>query len=136
MTIYATTPIPESAEICIEYVPGLIQKTRAERQKILRSTFGFDCRCPACSGDSPQSDSRREEVDTIVNTMGGGGMGRAEGLRLLGRLYDLLDSEGYVAMPEFTDPNVSSAFAVYSSMRRSGRLSGANEHRSGTASSP
>jgi hypothetical protein len=124
MTVYATTDIPASSEICIEYAPALIQKPRAERQRLLRSTFGFECRCPACSQDPSASDARREEVDAIVRTMGGGGMGRKEGLKLLGRLYDLLESEGYVAMPEFTDPEVSSAFTVYSSMRRNGRLHG------------
>ena len=121
MNVYATTEIREGEEINIEYTPALIQRTRMERQELLKRDFGFQCRCRICAmpeEEGMQSDARRREVNAIVGALGGGGMDRPSMLAALQRVETLLQEEGYKAMPEFTEQRVSDTYVRYTAMKQ------------------
>ena len=62
----ANREIRKGEEICITY--GDIREARSERRKWLKTTFGFDCGCEACSYSDEQtseSDRRRIEIKQI-----------------------------------------------------------------------
>lgn len=122
MTVYATTDISPSQEICIEYQSGLVQKTRDERRQALKRDFGFDCHCSVCSQEGEalaRSDSRRREINAIVNSLGEGKMPNKEAMwSTLERLELLLEQEGYKAMPEFTHQRVSDAYVGFRSIKQ------------------
>lgn len=121
MEVYATTPISPGEEISIEYTPGLVQRTRAERQSMLQRDFGFECRCRICSESEEKiarSDSRRREVDAIVRALAGGGMDRQAMWAALERIEGLLEAEGYKAMPEFTEQRISDAYVGYKTIKQ------------------
>lgn len=116
MTVYATTSILPNEEICIEYTPSLVQKTRDERREILKRDFGFDCHCRICSQEGEalaQSDSRRREIDAIVGALGSGSMDRKAMWAAMGRVQYLLEKEGYRAMPEFDNERISTAYVGF-----------------------
>lgn len=100
------TDIPQSSELSIEYLPGLITSSAAERRQQLRTHFGFDaCLCPVCSAppeDVARSDARRREIKAISQSFryGGGGDRKAK-LAGLQRIQDLLTEEGYKGLPDF-----------------------------------
>lgn len=121
MEVYATTPIRAGEEINIEYTPGLIQRTRAERQELLKLDFGFECRCRVCSAgeeETSRSDSRRREVNAIVGALGRGGMERQAMWAALERIETLLEAEGYKAMPEFSEQRVSDAYVGFRTIKQ------------------
>lgn len=122
MTVYATTNIETSQEICIEYQAGLVQKTRDERRQSLKRDFGFDCHCPVCAQDGDallKSDGRRREINAIVDALGEGKMPNKEAMwKTLERLEHLLDQEGYKAMPEFTHQRVSDAYVGFKTIKQ------------------
>lgn len=104
MSVYATSDISSKDEICIEYTSALIQKTRDERRGVLGRIFGFACGCQACSADESwvkQSDYRRKEIDGLVRQVAEGGVSREVTLGRMERMYQLIQEEGYKAMPEF-----------------------------------
>lgn len=106
MEVYSVTDIPQSSELSIEYLPGLITSSAAERRQQLRTHFGFDaCLCPVCSAspeDVARSDARRREIKAISQSFryGGGGDRKAK-LAGLQRIQDLLTEEGYKGLPDF-----------------------------------
>lgn len=122
MQVYATTEIPSGQEICIEYQPGLVQKTREERRQALKRDFGFDCHCPICAQEGEalaKSDGRRREINAIVNALGEGQIPNKEAMwKTLERLETLLDQEGYKAMPEFTHQKVSDAYVGFRTIKQ------------------
>lgn len=122
MTVYATTAISSTQEICIEYQSGLVQKTRDERRQSLKRDFGFDCHCAVCAQEGEalsKSDSRRREINAIVNALGDGKMPNKEAMwKTLERLEVLLDEEGYKAMPEFTHQRVSDAYVGFKTIKQ------------------
>ena len=122
MTVYATTEIEQSQEICIEYQSGLVQKTRDERRQSLKRDFGFDCHCPVCAQDGEalsRSDGRRREINAIVTALGDGKMPNKDAMwKTLERLENLLDQEGYKAMPEFTHQRVSDAYVGFKTLKQ------------------
>lgn len=89
-------------EITIEYTSGLVQKTKAEREAVLKEKFGFACGCPLCASDSVHieaSDARRRELGRLVNhieAVGARGQ-RSEVVKDLSRIREILQEEGYVA---------------------------------------
>ena len=122
MTVYATTSIAAGEEINIEYMPTLVQKQRDERQQVLKNSFGFICNCEICHLDGENlslSNSRRKEINHIVNALGGGDMKRAEMWAALERMQDLLDKEGYKAMPEFSNSRISDAYVAFVGIKKS-----------------
>ena len=46
-TVYALRPIAPGEEICFDYGVGKL-RSRADRQKVLREKFGFECCCERC----------------------------------------------------------------------------------------
>ncbi|VDB95570.1 unnamed protein product [Peniophora sp. CBMAI 1063] len=63
LTLRAGRPIAADEEITIAYVP--LMRPRVARQLILRSSYGFNCTCPACMlpvADSVRSDQARIEL--------------------------------------------------------------------------
>lgn len=122
MTVYATTDIEPSQEICIEYQSGLVQKTRDERRQALKRDFGFDCHCSVCAQQGEalaKSDGRRREINAIVNALGEGQMPNKDAMwKTLERLEALLDLEGYKAMPEFTHQRVSDAYVGFRTIKQ------------------
>lgn len=121
MFVYATTPIAESEEVCIEYTSGLMQMSRDARREILKRDFGFECHCSVCSqtGDAlAKSDSRRREIDAIVGTLGSGDLSRKDMWSALQRMDSLLQQEGYKAMPEFSNPRISAAYVGFKEIQQ------------------
>ncbi|KZO99178.1 hypothetical protein CALVIDRAFT_534723 [Calocera viscosa TUFC12733] len=119
MTVYATTPLAEGQEITIEYTSALIQRTRAERQAILQDSFMFSCACECCSltGEAlAASDRRRKEVNEIVVGIASGGFERPTVLKGFARMAQLIEEEGYMGMPEFSDPGVTGAYHMWVQM--------------------
>ncbi|GAA5825054.1 hypothetical protein JCM10212_000139 [Sporobolomyces blumeae] len=120
MEVYSTSPVPASTEITIEYIPGLITMSKAERQAALYEAFGFSsCLCPVCTGSPEEvkkSDERRREIKVLSETLEGRGDRKAT-LDKMERIRVLLQDEGYKGLPAFSDQGVSSAFAVYSSLK-------------------
>ncbi|GAA5957351.1 hypothetical protein JCM8115_006965 [Rhodotorula mucilaginosa] len=121
MEVYSVTDIPQSSELSIEYLPGLITSSAAERRQQLRTHFGFDaCLCPVCSAspdDVARSDARRREIKAISQSFryGGGGDRKAK-LAGLQRIQDLLTEEGYKGLPDFGDSDLNRAFAIFRTM--------------------
>lgn len=127
MTVYATTDIPSGSEITIEYMPALLQMSRDERRRVLKRDFGFICQCQVCSlqgQDLEKSDSRRNEIDTIVGVLGDGQLSRAQMWLALEKLESVIAEEGYKAMPEFDNAKVSTAYVGYLSIKRQKAESG------------
>lgn len=122
MELYAIAPIAADSEILIEYVPNLITKTRAERRAVLTSHFGFHkCMCTACEGVASEaeglaSDARRKKLLEYVNSLSHIGT-RAHKLATMESMRLLLVEEKYIGPPEFEDPSISNAFAIYLSMQ-------------------
>ena len=104
MEIYAVETIPQNKEINIEYLPGLLTLTRAERSDALRESFGFPrCLCSACTVSEElglESDRRRMEFKRIVEELKGEA-DRPTKLGLLENMRLLLAQEQYVGPPEF-----------------------------------
>lgn len=104
MEIYAVEPIPSNKEIAIEYLPGLLTLTRAERSDALRESFGFPrCLCTACTGSEElgvESDRRRVEIKRVVGELKGEA-DRATKMGLLEEMRVLLAEEKYIGPPEF-----------------------------------
>ncbi|GAA5872696.1 hypothetical protein JCM3774_005032 [Rhodotorula dairenensis] len=121
MEVYSVTDIPQSSELSIEYLPGLITSTAAERRQQLRTHFGFDaCLCSICSASPEsvaQSDARRREIKAISQSFryGGGGNRKAK-LAGLQRIQDLLTEEGYKGLPDFGDSDLNRAFTIFRTM--------------------
>ncbi|KZT54090.1 hypothetical protein CALCODRAFT_23634 [Calocera cornea HHB12733] len=121
MTVYATTPITEGQEITIEYTSSLIQRTRAERQALLHESFNFACACECCSltGDElAASDGRRKVLNDIVEGIASGEWARADVLKGFERMKELIEEEGYVGMPEFSEAGVTGAYHMWVQMRK------------------
>jgi len=122
MSVYATTAISASEEVSIEYTSGLVQMARDARREVLKRDFGFECHCPVCAqtGEAlAKSDARRRELDAIVAALGSGSVaGRKEMWSALQRMEELLAQEGYKAMPEFTNPRISSAYVGYKEIQQ------------------
>jgi len=114
MEVYATTPVPSGSEVTIEYIPGLVTSTKAEREAALYESFGFErCLCQVCSASPAEiarSDSRRREIKTLSEDIKGGG-DRQAALAKLDRIRTLLAEEGFKGLPSFC----SSLFTLYSS---------------------
>ncbi|GAA5935793.1 uncharacterized protein JCM15063_001806 [Sporobolomyces koalae] len=104
MEVYATTEIPCGTEVTIEYVPGLITMSRAERQAALYDAFGFEnCLCQVCSGtsaDVAQSDARRNEIKQLSESLEGR-KDREVTMAKLERIRILLAEEGFRGLPAF-----------------------------------
>lgn len=119
MEIYAVEPIPSNKEIAIEYLPGLLTLTRAERSDALRESFGFPrCLCTACTGSEElgvESDRRRVEIKRVVGELKGEA-DRATKMGLLEEMRVLLAEEKYIGPPEFADMGVSSMYSMYLQM--------------------
>ncbi|KAL8278075.1 hypothetical protein RQP46_009535 [Phenoliferia psychrophenolica] len=120
MEVYPVVDVAPQEEVTIEYLPSLIIQPHATRQISLRSSFGFDgCLCPACTA-SPDaiavSDSRRLEIRSLSQGLIGGRTDRTKTLSSMERIRVLLEEEGYNGLPEFEDPAVSNAYAVYAGM--------------------
>ncbi|GAA5993459.1 hypothetical protein JCM10908_002200 [Rhodotorula pacifica] len=121
MEVYSVTDIPDSSELSIEYLPGLITSSAAERRQQLRTHFGFDtCLCSVCSAspeDVARSDARRREIKAISQSFryGGGGDRKAK-LAGLQRIQDLLVEEGYKGLPDFGDSDLNRAFTIFRTM--------------------
>lgn len=131
MEVYAITNITKDSEIFIEYIPNLITQTKLERQASLKSSFGFPaCLCSVCSGsieEVAKSDGRRMEIKSLMNSVSGSGRSDRKGtLAKLDRVRLLLKEEGYNGLPEFEDPGLSQAYAVYFSLYSRGELPSSN----------
>lgn len=104
MEIYAVETIPQNKEINIEYLPGLLTLTRAERSDALRKSFGFPrCLCFACTVSEElglESDRRRMELRRIVEGLKDEA-DRPTKLGLLEKMRVLLAEEMYIGPPEF-----------------------------------
>lgn len=104
MEIFAVESIAPGKEISIEYLPGLLLLTRAERSATLRSSFGFPrCLCSACTASEElgaKSDERRMRLKAIVESL----KGEADRPTKLGWLVEmrgLLAEEKYIGPPDF-----------------------------------
>ncbi|GAA5947674.1 hypothetical protein JCM3765_001028 [Sporobolomyces pararoseus] len=120
MEVFSVAKVPSGTEVTIEYVPGLITQTWAERQKALHESFGFDkCLCEVCSASPTEiakSDSRRLEIKRLSETLEGV-KDREATLAKFERIRVLLEEEGFKGLPAFANSNVSSAFRVYLGLR-------------------
>lgn len=131
MEVYAITNIAKGSEIYIEYIPNLITQTKLERQASLKSSFGFPtCLCSICTGSIEEvnkSDGRRMEIKSLMNSISGSGRSDRKGtLAKLDKVRLLLKEEGYHGLPEFEDPGLSQAYAVYFSLYSRGELPSSN----------
>lgn len=66
MTVFAEKDIKQDEEIFISYIAR--DRTRNERQALLKDNFGFVCRCTWCGLDDhliDLSDKRRKEIQTL-----------------------------------------------------------------------
>ncbi|KAH8915629.1 hypothetical protein BT69DRAFT_1341068 [Atractiella rhizophila] len=121
MQVYLVSTLPPSTEITIEYLPRLIQRTTEERKELLMDTFGFECACELCGANDDKkkrSDERRKEIDGLVKRVASREMGREDDLKAFNRIQELLEEDGYKAMPEFDEPSVSNAFVFWVEMMR------------------
>lgn len=99
--------IDSGTELTIEYIPSLTTLSRQARQKLLFASFGFEkCYCHVCTlpeDEGSKSDARREEIGQLVEALrsqvSGGKSGMMERLQ---RIYDLLQEEQYIGLPEFS----------------------------------
>ena len=144
MEVFSITRVPEGTEVTIEYQPGMVAMTKAERDAALFESFGFErCLCELCSSSPDviaESDERRREVKELSETLEGAS-DRAATFAKLERIRVLLEEEGFKGLPAFgsslssftllrisqalslmdrcltADAGVSSAFRVYLSLR-------------------
>ncbi|KAG5934512.1 hypothetical protein E4U60_003810 [Claviceps pazoutovae] len=63
-TVHAVRDINEGEEITVSYV--VILKTRESRQRTLKNTYHFTCRCSLCSLPNEQSQERDRKIAQIV----------------------------------------------------------------------
>lgn len=145
MEVFSITRVPEGTEVTIEYQPGMMAMTKAERDAALFESFGFErCLCELCSSPPDviaKSDERRREIKELSETLEGAS-DRAATFTKLERIRVLLEEEGFKGLPAFgssssfsltlvrirrarslmdrfltADAGVSSAFRVYLSLR-------------------
>jgi len=93
MRIYASSEIEAGTELCVFYTE--VRQPRAERLQALQASFGFVCRCDACSAPSRESDDRRRrllEIDEQVAAMAAEDPER--GIDMMHEMFQLLDKEG------------------------------------------
>ncbi|RVD88571.1 uncharacterized protein DFL_002751 [Arthrobotrys flagrans] len=72
-TIHVTRPIKSGEEITISYTPEGLSKPR---QRKLKESFGFDCKCPLCTSPPRKikfSDRRRTEIEALDASIAGDG---------------------------------------------------------------
>lgn len=67
LQVYASTDIAEGEELCIHYID--VRAPAGERAPQFVS-FGFRCRCPACSGATAEADGRRRRLQELVRGTG------------------------------------------------------------------
>lgn len=66
-TVHALRDIQPGEELCTTYLGGpACYYVRAQRIELLRRTYGFTCKCPACLDVTGESDGRREVMATIA----------------------------------------------------------------------
>jgi hypothetical protein len=66
-TVFAVKDIAPGEELCITYLGGRGHYwTRPQRIELLRSNYGFTCKCSACSDRTGVSNSRREQMASIA----------------------------------------------------------------------
>ncbi|GAA6005407.1 hypothetical protein JCM11491_003632 [Sporobolomyces phaffii] len=104
MEVFSITKVPSGSEVTIEYSPGMITKTKQEREATLYEAFGFDkCLCQLCSSSSAEvarSDARRREIKQLSETLEGV-RDRQATLAKLERIRILLEEEGFKGPPAF-----------------------------------
>ena len=67
ITVYAVNDIEPEQELFTSYLGGEGNySTRSQRIEKLRATYGFTCRCPACTDPTKKSDGRRELMNSIA----------------------------------------------------------------------
>lgn len=111
MEVFSIAPIPAGSEVLIEYIPGLITQTKAERQAALYESFGFDqCLCAVCTAppsEIAKSDDRRREIKRLSETLEGV-KDREATLAKFERIRVLLQEEGFKGLPAFGTFQISS----------------------------
>lgn len=67
LTVHANRDIEAGEELCTTYLggPGNYY-VRSQRLEILRSNYGFTCKCPACSDATGASDGRRNLMANLA----------------------------------------------------------------------
>ena len=104
MELYAIESIAPDQEISIEYLPGFLSLTRAERSAALFESFGFrNCLCPLCTASEElgaESDKRRLRLKKIIEELTGEA-DRATKMGWLEEIRELLVEEKYIGPPEF-----------------------------------
>ena len=66
-TVFAVRDIEPGEELCITYMGGKGHYwTRPQRIELLRSNYGFTCKCSACSDRTGFSNNRREQMASIA----------------------------------------------------------------------
>ena len=68
-TVHALRPIRVGEEICVAYIGGDADGTRATRQSVLHEKFSFTCACPQCQltgAALAQSEARQRRLNEIV----------------------------------------------------------------------
>eukprot|EP00966_Prymnesium_polylepis_P219807 5084749-Prymnesium_polylepis.1 len=68
-TVHALREIRIGEEVCVAYIGGDADGTRATRQSQLEEKFGFSCCCPQChlSGAAlEQSEARQRRINEII----------------------------------------------------------------------
>jgi hypothetical protein len=98
LTIHALRDIEAGQEITISYLNTTPE--HSERQRILKDTFKFQCKCELCSlppGQRKHSDVQLRKLECIDNVIGGLFWDSVEpemGLQLLHTMFELFKMEG------------------------------------------
>ncbi|KAF7296471.1 NADPH--cytochrome P450 reductase [Mycena chlorophos] len=97
--VHALRDIPTGQELLTTYTDT--KRTRAERHAFLVAQYGFQCTCAVCSLDPAESQASDKRLTTIAELYrhfalwGSGGIGGAEAVATIIKIWELEDEEGY-----------------------------------------
>ena len=103
VNVRAIKDIKKGEEITHCYMKGMLTKSQMKTK--LQTLFGFDCKCPVCSGAVPNQDGIISEIN---------------------RLVELPSPSGFVKPISFLDP--TSTLSIYSRRKRSDWRAEARKH--------
>ncbi len=94
VNVRATKDIKKGEEVTYCVMKGMMTKSQMKTK--LKTSFGFDCKCPVCSGEIPDQDKIISEIN---------------------RLVELPSPTGFVNPSSFHDPN--STLSLFSKRKKS-----------------